>query len=156
MSNFKPVIGKVKDTNKPNVGNRIKDQLTWSFSFRYFNQSEYFGLGEIDSKWFVSVINRLRDLGKEDIESFIKDHRVKDSNRYHKIDWDANNIPIKREDIYWVDKNIIENEEDYPFFQFQVSKGLGRVIGFWKEDYSAFFIVLLDPKHNMQPSKDFN
>lgn len=156
MSKYKPVLQDVKPSKKPVLGKDIKDQLTWSFSFKYFNQTDYFGLGETDAKWFVSVIERLRDLGKEDIDTFIKDHRIKDANRYHKINWDATNIPIKRDEINWVDKIIIENEEDYPFFQFQVSKGLGRVIGFWKEDYSAFFIVLLDPKHNMQPSKYFN
>lgn len=53
-------------------------------------------------------------------------------------------------------KNILDNEEDYPFFQFQISKGLGRVIGFWSEDYRFFYIVLLDPKHNMQPAGDYN
>lgn len=155
MKEFKPVLNKIKDTKTPILGN-VKDQLTWSFSFKYFKQIEYFGLGESDTKWFVSVLNRLRDLGKENIDNFLKDHRLKETNRYHKINWDAKNIPLQRDQIDWIEKDIIENEEDYPFMQFQVSTGLGRVIGFWKENYSLFYIVLLDPRHNMQPSKNFN
>ncbi len=153
MSKQKPVVGNAIPTKIPVIIDKEKDQRNWSFSFRYYNQAEYFGLGETSIKWFVSLLERLRDLCKEDIDNFFKDHRIKDANRYHKIDWDAINIPIKRSEINWVDKNVIENEEDYPFFQFQISTGLGRVIGFWNEDYRFFNIVLLDPKHNMQPSK---
>jgi len=117
---------------------------------------EYFGVGETSTKWFVSLLEKLRDLSKEDRDSFLKDHRMKDANRYHLIDWDAKNIPIRRSDIDWVEKEVIQNEEDYPFFQFQISTGLGRIIGFWDENYRFFNIVLLDPKHNMQPSKDYD
>ena len=52
--------------------------------------------------------------------------------------------------------NIIRenNEEDF-FWQFQLSKGTGRVVGFFDQTNSIFYIVLLDPKHNIQPSKNF-
>lgn len=155
MSKQKPIVGNAVPTKKPVVNVSEKDQRNWSFSFRYYNQTEYFGLGGISAKWFVSLLEKLRDLSKEDIDSFLKDHKTKGTNRYHLIEWDAINIPIKRSDIDWVDKEVIQNDEDYPFFQFQISKGLGRVIGFWDEDYRFFNIVLLDPKHNMQPSKDY-
>lgn len=42
------------------------------------------------------------------------------------------------------------------FWQFQLSKGTGRVVGFFNENFSIFYVVLLDPKHNIQPSKDFD
>lgn len=155
MSGKKPVIFQQVDIKKP-VINNIKDQQDWSFSFKYFKQIDFFGLGEIQTKWFISLIEKLTELSKENINEFFKDHRKKDGNRYHKINWDAKNIPIQRNEITWVDKNIIQNEEDYPFFQFQISTGLGRVIGFWQENYEHFHVVLLDPAHNMQPSKDFN
>lgn len=156
MTKFKPIVTSPVAINDPVVSEKIKDQHNWSFSFRYFNQIDFFGLGSVDPKWFVSLLDRLRDLCKEDINSFFRNHALKDGNRYHIINWEARNIPIKRTEIDWVDRNIIENEEDYPFFQFQISTGLGRVIGFWNEDYRFFNIVLLDPKHNMQPSKKFN
>jgi len=151
-----PIVGKAPETKKPILLDKGKGLQNWSFSFRYYSQSEYFGLGGTSTKWFVSLIERLRDLCKEDIDNFFRDHKIKEANRYHKIDWDAKNIPIKRSDIDWVDQNVINNEEDYPFFQFQISTGLGRIIGFWDENYRFFNIVLLDPKHNMQPSKDYD
>lgn len=156
MKNKTPILSSVPPTNKPVLLDKGKSQQNWSFSFRYYSQSEYFGLGGISSKWFVSLLERLRDLCKEDIDNFFRDHKIKDANRYHKINWDAKNIPIRRSDITWVDKNVIDNEDDFPFFQFQISTGLGRIIGFWDENYRFFNIVLLDPKHNMQPSKDYD
>ena len=75
---------------------------------------------------------------------------TKEKLRYHPIDWNAKNIPIKREEIDWVSKEIIFNEEEFPFFQFHVSKALGRVVGYWQEN--IFHIVLLDTMHNLQPT----
>ena len=155
MGKRSPVVGTVSPTRRPVVLETQKGKPTWSFSFHYFKQIDYFGLGEMQSKWFVSLFERLKDLGGKDIDTFFKDHALKDANRYHKIDWNATNIPIARTEIDWVDKEIIENEVDFPFFQFQISTGLGRVIGFWAPNYTCFHIVLLDPKHNMQPSKNY-
>lgn len=150
----KPIVGNhVPITKQPILGNKIKDQINWSFSFIFFNQIDNFGLAESPTKWFISVLEKLREMGKEDINEFFKDHRKKNNARYHQIKWDAINIPVQRNDLTWLPKAYLENEDDYPFFQFQVSTGLGRIIGFWKEDYTIFYIVLLDPKHNMQPSK---
>lgn len=39
-------------------------------------------------------------------------------------------------------------------YQFQLSTSKGRVVGYW--DKNIFNIVLLDPEHNLQPSKDHN
>jgi len=51
-------------------------------------------------------------------------------------------------------KLILDNEDEFPLHQFQVSTTRGRIIGF---DYeNVFYIVLLDPLHNLQPSKNFN
>jgi len=123
----------------------------WSFSFKYFKQIKYFGLDKSDSGWFVSLLERFSELCKIDIDLFLRDFNLKDSSRYHDIDWNAQNIPISRTDCNWVAQDIIENNIDYPFVQFHVSKALGRVVGFW--DINIFYIVLLDPLHNIQPSK---
>ncbi len=136
----------------------IKDQKKrlWSFSFKYYRQIDYFGLDGMPNKWFVTLLDKFNELSKQDINAFSADYSLKIANRYHVIDWSAKNIPIKRDDINWIEKNIIDNEEDFPFYQFQLSKALGRVIGFWESDYSSFNVVLLDPKHNLQPSKYFD
>jgi len=156
MKTQKPKTGTISPSRKPVIIDNTKDKLNWSFSFKYFKQIKHFGLGETSTKWFVSLLEKLSDLSKEKIDDFFKVHQTKEANRYHKIDWGATNIPITRNNLHWIDKNIIENEEDYPFFQFQISKGLGRIVGFWEENYRFFNIVLLDSKHNLQPSKNYN
>lgn len=151
-----PIINGANAFRKPVVTPNVKDQLTWSFTFKYFKQIDFFGLKGLDSKWFVSLLEKLKDLSHEKVDTLFTNLAKRDAYRFHPINWDAKNIPIKREDLNWVDKNIISNKEEYPFFQFQISKGLGRVIGFWDENYRYFHIVLLDPKHNMQPAGDYN
>ena len=70
MSKHKPIVGNVIPANRPVILDKEKDQRNWSFSFRYYSQAEYFGLGETSTKWFVSLLERLRDLCKENIDSF--------------------------------------------------------------------------------------
>jgi hypothetical protein len=149
-----PVLRQDISTKKP----IIKDQKKrlWSFSFKYFRQIDYFGIDGMQNKWFVSLLEKLQELSNYDVNLLVVNIPLKNANRYHIINWDAKNIPIKRNDIDWIEKEIIENEEDFPFFQFQLSKALGRIVGFWESDYSTFNIVLLDPKHNLQPSKKYD
>ena len=145
----------VVDVVRPEIPKQLEKKTKWRFSFEYFGQMKHFGLGAISSSWFVSLLERLKELSSEDIESFSKDYLKYTGLRYHKINWSAKKIPIKKEDIDWVHKDIISNEDEFPFYQFHVSKSLGRVVGFWGPE-SIFFIVLLDPLHNLQPSKDYN
>ena len=149
-----PVVRQDINTKKP----IIKDQKKrlWSFSFKYFRQIDYFGIDGMQNKWFISLLEKLQELSNYDVNLLAVNIPLKNANRYHIINWDAKNIPIKRSDIDWIEKDIIDNEEDFPFFQFQLSKALGRIVGFWESDYSTFNIVLLDPKHNLQPSKRFD
>ena len=72
--------------------------------------------------------------------------------RYHRINWNQKNIPIAIQDLDWVPKEYRNNSDEYPLVQFQISKSLGRIVGFWDED-NIFNVVLLDPLHNIQPAK---
>ncbi|MBF4426241.1 hypothetical protein, partial [Vibrio anguillarum] len=112
----------------------------WSFSFRYWKQVEFFGLDQTDSKWFVSLLEKLRELCGKKVEDFISNEGEKGSWRYHKINWNQKNIPIQRGDLEWVDKVYRDNPDDYPLLQFQVSTALGRVVGFgMKIMYSTLY-----------------
>ena len=62
---------------------------------------------------------------------------------------------MKRQTWDQVDSVYLDNPEDYPWQQFQITRANGRVIGFWDE-YHVFQVVLLDPEHNMQPCKSRN
>lgn len=156
LNNRRPILSTEPiEVKKPNIGKFSTPLEKWSFSLEYFRQIEYFGLGNTDTKWFVSLLDRLKTFSEFNPQKFEQNHSIKIANRYHKINWNSKNIPYQRSDFDWLPLSIRDNEEDFPFFQFQVSTGLGRVIGFW-DLHKTFQIVLLDPAHNMQPSKNYN
>lgn len=125
-----------------------------TFSFKYFGQQDYFGIGDMDASWFANLLDRIKDLSNKTAR-IIDNPNERISYRLHPIDWNAKSCPITINDLLSVPKNIKDNIEDNFFWQFQLSKGTGRVVGFFNEDFSIFYVVLLDPKHNIQPSKKF-
>ncbi|WP_406825429.1 hypothetical protein [Pedobacter sp. KACC 23697] len=145
-----PIAESVITSRLPVTAKNVSDP-NFSFSFKYYKQIPNFEVGQVPNNWFVSLIDRLTELCKKEWASFEKDYVEKKAFRYHAIDWGSKNIPIQRGDLNWIDKHYLENEEDFPMFQFHVSKALGRVVGFW-DGYHVFQIVLLDPEHNIQPS----
>lgn len=130
------------------VGRKSK----WTFGFQFFSQIKYFEVGGVNNSWFISLMERLKAISNIDREVFLKDYFSQKSLRYHKIDWNSKNVPISRTDLHWIDKAYLNNDDEYPLVQFHVSKALGRIIGFWDE-MNVFQVVLLDPLHNIQPSK---
>lgn len=153
-SNYKKKnIVKEVSTKKPLVPQTDKDNLKFlSFSFRYFTQIIYFGVGAKDATWFANLYDRLQDLSGK--TSAILESKERLNYRLHPIDWTARNCPITKEEL-GLPKQIADNMEDDFIWQFQLSKGTGRVVGFFNDDYTVFYIVLLDPEHNIQPSKDY-
>jgi hypothetical protein len=121
----------------------------WTFSLCYWKQIEHFGLkcSGVNEKWFVSLLDRLKDLSGLNIDEVANNP----SNlwRFHPINWNQRNIPIKKTDLDWVPKEYLHEETD--FFQLQISKSTGRIVGFFDSE-NVFQIVLLDPMHNAQPS----
>lgn len=134
-------------SKKPIIDNQPLNNK-WLFSFQDFNQIKNFGLNNVQPQWTASVFERLRDVCRISIDQFESNPVMQDAFRYHQIDW--NEAPISRTDLDWIDKNIINNEQEFPFFQFHISKALGRIIGYWNEN--VFYIVFFDRMHNMQPS----
>lgn len=154
IKNNKPSVSLIV-SSKSKTPPRLQEvkSTEWSFSFKYFKQIENFGLQSLNPNWFVSFIDRLKDLCNIEVERFKNDSNIKDGFRYHEIDWTAYNIPISRADCDWIDQEYLINETDFPFVQFHISKAFGRIVGFWNENDDMFYIVLLDPKHNIYPSK---
>lgn len=131
------------------------------FSFRYFDHSclhEIFGLGQAVAQWYVSLLDRLKNLERMDcsLEELCSGIRINNNHslRFHLIDWAARNIPINKDDLDWIPKEIRENEVEFPFYQLSISTGKGRIVGFCNKN--IFFIVLLDHNHNIQPSNYSN
>lgn len=129
-------------------------QKKWNFSFKFWRQIEYFGLDRSRPSWFVSLLDRLQAISNENIDEFVSDPTKRSTYRFHSIDWSKKNIPVQREKLDWIHPDYLKNEEEFPLVQLQVSKALGRMIGFFDED-RTFNIVLLDPLHNIQPTKAY-
>lgn len=125
-----------------------------SFGFSYFRQIDLFGLNRSSLSWAVSFLERLSALSQEQWDSFVDNPAKRDSLRFHEIDWDAEAIPIKKSEIDWLPRDYANNPE-YPFYQFHVSKALGRFTGF-RDENGVFQIVLLDPLHNLQPTSVYD
>lgn len=155
MAAQKPVVQQPAFPAKQPVVTSPTGPTRWVFSFRFWKQIDYFGLGQCDKGWFVSLLDKLADLSKEAIDDFRSCSRTRGHWRYHEIDWTHKNIPIQREELVWLDPDYLSNADEYPLYQFQISRALGRVIGFWDEN-QIFNIVLLDSLHNMQPAKKFD
>lgn len=144
-------VTSVATSQKPILINR-PDRPSWSFSFKYFEQKKFFGLKNKDAAWFVSIFEQLRDYCKVNIEEFQSNFKMQNDFRYHSIDWEGRSVPVKRSDFDWIYKHILDNEEEFPFYQIHISRALGRIVGLWGLN-NIFYIILLDPEHNIQPSK---
>lgn len=130
-------------------------EVKWKFSFQYFNQADLFGLDNTDANWLAGFLEKLRDLSGMSTDEVTRPGRMQEVLRYHRIDWNHKNAPVNRQHFNWVPKTILENEDEFPFVQFAVSKALGRIVGFWEAD-SVFQILVIDRNHNLQPSKKHN
>ncbi|OCP17782.1 hypothetical protein BC361_10255 [Ensifer sp. LC54] len=119
---------------------------------RFWRQIDLFGLGSLDAGWFVSLCQRMSALCERNLDEFMRDNDARESFRFHAIDWQGKNVPVRRQEFDWVPKNYLENEVDFPFYQFHVSRALGRVVGFFDEN-QVFNILVFDPNHNIQPSR---
>jgi hypothetical protein len=139
---------------KPEAGD-IPQGKCFSFSFRFWEQPEAFGIGGVDVGWHVSLLERLKQLSRERVHRFIADTVFQSEMRYHEVDWDAKNAPLSRSDLKWVPRKYLENLDEYPIFQLHLSKATGRLVGFWDEEW-CFNIVLLDPLHNLNPHSMVN
>ncbi|WP_455587789.1 hypothetical protein [Bacteroides sp.] len=145
--------------NKPLVSSEEKQFIKRrkiAFSFSYFKQIPNFGIGGCTSKWHTGLLERLSALGNMTPQEALEENKGSDALRCHPIDWNAQNIPIQRNNLNWLPKDILENEAEFPIMQFSISTGTGRIVGFFDRESSVFHVVLLDPNHNIQPSKKTN
>ena len=132
------------------IPKKIPRDKKWEFSFQHWEQRKYFGLQyeNVDTKWFVRLLERLKELSSEKLGDVWHDRGKMKAHRIHSIDWDLSSIS-KDEFYSYIPKEYRTEETDV--IQFQIGKGKGRVIGFLDFE-NTFQVVLLDPAHNMQLS----
>ncbi len=147
----RPLVGKVPSASRRVDAGVVPAPRQWTFSFRFLRQINLFGTSHQDASWFVSVFEKISDLCTKKVSDVLGSPAEKLRWRLHEIDWNHRGIPIQRSDLNWIEKKYLDNEEEYPFWQFSVSTALGRIVGFWDER-GVFNAVLFDPSHNIQPS----
>lgn len=156
MTPKKPVlVTPTKPEKSPLPGNEKVQPKCWTFGFSSFKQIPYFGFDNISPKWFASLFERLKSLSQEPVDGFLADGPRKTRLRFHDIDWNATKIPISRQTLDWLPEDVKNNPVEFPLQQFQISKAMGRIVGYF-DDNQVFQIVLLDPLHNLQPSGAHN
>lgn len=116
------------------------------FSFQFYRQRDYFGLGDCDRMWYVLLTNALSCVSQMTFGELINNAK---GLHYHKIQWDHRNIPVQPADFDWIPEMFRAE-----LWQFHITKSRGRVIGFMSDN--VFYVVLLDPEHNIQPSSKHN
>lgn len=109
----------------------------FSYSFFYLDRNHrYFNLGGIKDGWFLDLLDCLKEASEKTIPE-LKTGKFK----LHPVDWTKTNTPIP------------SKHSDEEFWQFRLSKGNGRIVGFRID--SVFYIVWLDPHHNLTNSEGY-
>jgi hypothetical protein len=121
-----------------NLRKRRSEKLLFSFRFVDRNH-EAFNLGGICESWFISLLDGLKEVSDLTWTQLVMD--LKDHYRSHLHDWDTTSYK------YNFDDEFLEQVECR---QFSLSAGTGRVHGFIVGN--RFYIVWLDPHHNLYPS----
>lgn len=127
--------------------NRASEKII--FSFRFFDREhELFNMGSMEkrsipicSEWFITLLDTLKSVSNITVNELKSQRQHYD---YHEHDW--NNLKTK----YNFDDDFLEQVE---CVQFRLSASSGRVHGFVIGN--TFYIVWLDPHHNLYPDERF-
>ena len=113
------------------------------FSWKFFDRHhEYFNLGQTEAAWYINCLDAMRDISNMQIKDFQR--HAHPPLRVHRHEWDT--VSAK----YPLPQVLLEEIEN-DTYQFALSRANGRVHGFLIEN--LFFIVWLDPNHNLYPMK---
>lgn len=136
-----------------NLTNTPVEESGVSFSFRFFKQTENFGISGKTDVWMSGLLEQLRLVSGKSADELVTDLNLKEGLRMHPLDLYSGKTALSEKDFDNIPKRFQPNAQDCPIMQFQISKANGRVIGFFNENHSVFYIVYLDPNHNAQLSK---
>lgn len=131
-----------EDFKLPFNGNAVGEGR-FAFSFACFDREhEYFNLGGKNEdgtvgRWFLELMDCLKNVSNMTFQ------QLKESKKYdaHPVNWKTANVSRPG------------NDEQLEYWQFRINKSKGRVIGFLID--SVFYIVWLDPHHNLTNSEGY-
>lgn len=124
-----------------------------TFSFLFFRQIDNFGIAGIDDKWFSGLLEQLKIISDKEFDDLVGDPAKKKYFRLHPLEFEPGKSALTKEDFSFIPEVYLPKGEDCKYWQFQISKANGRIVGFFNEDHSVFYLVFLDPNHNAQLSQ---
>ncbi len=146
----KPVIGSGKVTSPVLVTEEDKRRSLEKmnqrlrFSLHYLDHGhEAFNCGGTETSWFISLFDTLKEVSKLSLNELISQRQHYDA---HQHEWE------KLDYRYSLPEHLWEQVED-SCWQFRLSKSKGRIHGFVISN--TFYIVWLDPHHNLYPDERF-
>jgi len=131
---------------KPEVvsGVRAMSKEKIVFSFRFFDRRhELFNLGDVSNEWYVGLIDNLKHISELNRNEFIEARQHFDC---HPYSWDRLDCRFNMPPEWF--EQIMDSS-----LQFRISTGSGRVHGFMIGN--RFYVVWLDPYHNLDPIEGF-
>ena len=139
-----PKCTEVKTEVFPHNGAKA-EQNSLTFSFACFDRNhDLFNLGgdaedkTVGGAWFLDLLDCLKSVSNKKIPEIRTSlHDI------HPIDWNKTNASAP------------DGDEQHEYWQFRINKSKGRVIGFIVNgiEHSAFYVVWLDPHHNLTDSE---
>jgi len=63
-----------------------------AFAFRFWKQVDLFGLDKATREWFVTVLEKLKELSDKTLEEFTTDPGLRDNFRIHAISWPQSSL----------------------------------------------------------------
>jgi len=95
---------------KPRVG----EPRRWRFSFRYWKQLPNFGCDDLKDGWFVSLLDRFREMGKQSVDDALdyidSSDGPADAMRFHRVTHGHRHVTMNRADFDWLDAAILADE----------------------------------------------
>jgi hypothetical protein len=109
-----------------------------TFSYRYYASTSKFGVSDCTARWFESLLERLRALSSLSPQEVFSSRSP--ALRAHPIEFSRTSEP---QGFAHLNERLRAHEP----YQFQLSKGTGRVHGFFIN--LIFYVVWLDPHHRL-------
>lgn len=159
---MKSLIDGTNGDKKPliNVANNFKtlpvakiEKRKISFSFLFFKQIKNFGISGKADTWFSGLLEQLKVISGKEFDDLVGDPAIKKYFRLHPLEFGPGISALSKEDFAFIPNEYLPKGEDCEYWQFQISKANGRIVGFFNEDHSIFYLVFLDPNHNAQLSE---
>lgn len=123
-----------------------------TFSFRFYRQIENFGISGMNDVWMSGLLEQLKVISEKEFDDLVGNPAEKKYFRLHELDFGAGKSALTQEDFEFIPDEFLPKGDDCKYWQFQISKANGRVVGFFNNDHTIFYVVFLDPNHNAQLS----